>query len=58
MIFIVKVSMYPNYWNYYYYDEGENVIRLVRKVGEEVIYRHWMNFDSVDEAKAYFENEL
>ena len=55
---MVKVQIYPNYWNYFYYDEGDDTIRLVRKVGEEVIYRHWMNFDSVEEAKAYFEDEL
>ena len=55
---MMKVSIYPNYWNYYYYDEGENIILLVRKVGEKVIYRHYMNFDSIEEAKRYFENEL
>ena len=55
---MMKVSIYPNYWNYYYYDEGENIILLVRKVGEKVIYRHYMNFDSIEEAKRYFEDEL
>ena len=55
---MVKTHIYPNYWNYYYYDEGEKVIRLVRKVGGEIIYRDWIWFDTVDEARAYFEDEL
>ena len=55
---MVKTKIYPNYWNYYYYNEGDNTILLVRKVGGKVIYRHWMNFDSIDEAKTYFEDEL
>ena len=55
---MVKTHIYPNYCNYYYYDEDEKVIRLVRKVGEEIIYRNWICFDTVDEARAYFEDEL
>ena len=37
---MVKTKIYPNYWNYYYYDEGYDTILLVRKVGEDEVYRN------------------
>ena len=51
-----KVLMYPNYWDYFYYNKGEDVVLLVRRVREEEVYRRVIYFDSVDEARLYFDN--
>ena len=51
-----KVLMHPNYWDYFYYYKGEDTILLVRRVGEEEVYRHVVYFDSVDEARLHFDN--
>lgn len=52
-----RVKIYPNYWNYYYYDEGDTKIFLVRKVGGKIVYKDTFFFDTPKEAVKYFESE-
>lgn len=52
---MVRQILYPNYLNNYYYEEGDSTIKLVRTVGAKVIYTRYMEFDTPEEAKDYFE---
>ena len=36
-----KLRMYPNYCNYFFYDEGEDAVLLVRKIDGKEVYREW-----------------
>ncbi len=53
---MVRQKLYPNYWDNYYYEEGNSFINLVRTRAGKVIYRTPIPFDSPEEAKQYFEN--
>ncbi len=50
-----RAIMYPNYINYYYYEEGDDFIILKRFRGTELIYFRHMEFDTPEEAMKYFE---
>lgn len=51
----MKKRMYPNYTDCFYYNEGNDYIKLVRKVGFKVIYRNTMEFENPQQASDYFE---
>ncbi|QXE19981.1 hypothetical protein [Clostridium sp. 001] len=57
---MVKSKIYPSYTNNYYYNEGDDFIKLVRTksaYGGASIYKHSITFDTPDEVAKYFEEE-
>lgn len=54
---MVKSKVYPNYINYYYYTKGSKIIKFERKIGNKTVYINYMKFDTVEDARFYFENE-
>lgn len=54
---MVRTKIYPNYCNYYYYNEGDNFILLIRKTADIEVHRKIIEFDSVEEAKMHFGTE-
>lgn len=54
---MLRCKLYPNYTNYYYYTIGSKVIKLERKIASETIYKRYIEFDTIEQAKEYFETE-
>ena len=54
---MVRQKLYPNYTNFYYYDKGNQYIKLIRTDGIKVIYKDYFNFNNEQEALQYFETE-
>ena len=52
---MLRCKAFPNYWNYYYLNEGDTHIKLERKVGGQTTYKLIMRFETYADALAYFE---